>query len=121
MDMELNLKAKRKQTGFSWGPVVAFMKKTLYVESNLAIVDESVTSPLMGLFIQKDIDRVTLNAEVKLGTILDYHADIQYRMQNNFAVGAFFDSSSITKDNNKHTFSRYGLNLNYTFDFLETN
>lgn len=119
MDMELSLKAKRKQSGFSWGPVAAFMKKTLYVESNLAIVDESVTSPLLGLFIQKEIDRVTMNAEVKMGTILDYHADIQYRMQNNFAVGAFFDSSSITKDNNKHTFSRYGLNLNYTFDFLE--
>jgi hypothetical protein len=120
MDMELNLKAKRKQTSFSWGPVAAFIKKTLYVEKNLAIADESVTSPLLGLFIQKEIDRVTLNAEVKMGTILDYHADIQYRMQNNFAVGAFFDSSSITKDNNKHTFSRYGLNLNYTFDFLET-
>lgn len=119
MDMELSLKAKRKQSGFSWGPVAVFMKKTLYVESNLAIVDESVTSPLLGLFIQKEIDRVTMNAEVKMGTILDYHADIQYRMQNNFAVGAFFDSSSITKDNNKHTFSRYGLNLNYTFDFLE--
>lgn len=120
MDMELNLKAKRKQSGFSWGPMAAFMKKTLYVESNLAITDESVSSPLLGVFIQKDIDSVTLNAEVKFGTILDYHADIQYRMKNNFAVGAFFDSSSITKDNNKHTFTRYGLNVNYTFDFLDT-
>lgn len=120
MDMELNIKAKRKQTSFSWGPVAAFMKKTIYVESNLTIVDESVTSPLLGLFIQKEIDRVALNAEIKMGTILDYHADIQYRMKNNFSAGVFFDSSSITKDNNKHTFSRYGLNLIYTFDFLET-
>lgn len=120
MDMELNLKAKRKQKNFSWGPVAAFMKKTLYVESNLAITDESVTSPLLGLFIQKDMGQMTMNAEIKMGTILDYHADIQYRMQNNFAVGVFFDSSAITKDNNKHTFSRYGLNVNYTFDFLET-
>lgn len=119
-DMELSLKAKRLQSSFSWGPIAAFSKKTLYVESNLAIIDESVSSPALGLFIQKEVNSITMNAEVKMGTILDYHADIQYRMRNNFAIGAFFDSSSVTKDNNKHTFSRYGLNLNYTFDFLET-
>lgn len=119
-DAELNLKAKRVQPIFSWGPVAAFMKKTLYVEKSLAITDESVSSPLLGFFIQKEVNQLTMNAEIKLGTILNYHADIQYRMKNNFAVGAFFDSSSITKDNNKHTFSSYGLNLNYTFDFLDT-
>ena len=120
MDMELNLKAKRNQTSFSWGPLLAFMNKTLYVESNLVIKDESVTSPLLGLFIQKEIDLITMNAEIKMGTMINYHAAIEYQMKNNFAIGAFVDSSSITKDNNKHTFSRYGLNLNYTLDFLES-
>jgi hypothetical protein len=120
MDMELNLKVTRKQTSFSWGPVAALMKKTLYVESNQSIAEESVSSPLLGLFFQKESDSFTMNAEVKLGTILDYHGDIQYRVRNNFAIGIFFDSSSITKDDNKHTFVRYGLNLNYTFNFLDT-
>ncbi|MBC7713230.1 MAG: hypothetical protein H7177_07820 [Rhizobacter sp.] len=119
-DMEINLKAKRQQSGFSWGPVAAFMKKTIYVESNLTIVDQSVSSPLLGVFIQKEFDRVTMNAEAKMGTILDLHADFQYRMRNNFSAGLFFDTSSLTKENSKHTFTRYGLNLNYTFDFLDT-
>lgn len=120
-DIEFNLKAKREQSQFSWGPVAAFMKKTLYVESNLAITDESVTSPIVGLFIQKDLGDLTLNGEIKLGSILDYHADLQYKLKNNFSIGTFFDASAITKDDNKHTFNRYGLNVNYTFDFLETN
>lgn len=118
-DIEFNLKAHRRQSGFSWGPMVAFMKKTLYVESNLAISDESVSTPLAGIFIQKEIQRLTLNAELKVGTVLDYHADIHYRFQNNYSVGAFFDSSAITKDNNKHSATRYGLSLSYTFDFFD--
>ena len=118
MEIEINLKAKRKESSFSWGPILAYMKKNLYIESNLMIKDEVVISPLLGIFIQKDIDSLTMNAEIKMGTIFDIHTDIQYRMKNNFSMGAFFDSSAVTKENNKHSFSRYGLNLNYTFDFL---
>ena len=117
--MDLNLQLKRKQDGFSWGPALAFMKKTLYVESNLAIKDQSLTSPLFGFFFQKEIDLITLNTEIKMGAILNFNADIQYRFKSNIEVGAFIDSTSITKDDNKHSFLRYGLNLNYVFDFLE--
>ncbi len=118
-DVELNLKAHRIQSSFSWGPVAAFMKKTLYVESNLAIKDEGISSPLLGVFIQKEINNLTFNAEVKMGTMTNFGAGVQYRMKNNYSVGAIFDSTSVTKDDNKHSFSRYGLNLNYTFDFLD--
>lgn len=118
-DMELNFKAARDQTSFSWGPTLAVIKKTLYVESNLAISAQGMTSPLLGIFIQKDIGRFSMNAEIKFGGMLDYHADIQYALKNKISVGAFFDATSVTKDTSKHSFSRFGLNLNYTFPFLD--
>ena len=119
MDIEFNLKVKRKQNSFLWGPTVSYGKKNLYVESSLAIKDESLTSPLLGLFIQKNINLITLNAEIQMGTLINFHADLQYRINHNFSFGAFIDSASLTKDNNNHTLSKYGLNLNYTFDFLD--
>lgn len=118
-DVELNLKAHKTQSSFSWGPVIAFMKKTLYVESNLAISSSSQSSPLLGLFIQKNFERTSLNAEAKFGGALDFHADALYDVKKNISVGPFVDFSSITKDGNKHSFTRFGLNLNYTFLFLE--
>lgn len=118
-DGELNVKAHRLQPNFSWGPVAAFMKKTLYIESNLAIIDEGISTPLIGAFIQKEFNNITMDAEVKMGTLLNLQAGIQYRLQNNLSLGVIFDSTSITKDNNKHSFSRYGLNINYTFDLLD--
>jgi hypothetical protein len=117
-DFELNLKAAKNQTNFSWGPVVAMIKKTLYVESNLAITSEGLSSPLLGAFIQKEIGNISLNAEVKFGGMLDYHADLQYALKNRISVGAFVDGTSVSKDASKHSFSRMGLNLNYIFPFL---
>lgn len=114
-DLELNLKLHKVQNSFSWGPVIAVLKRTLYVESNLAITNENLTVPVAGLFIQKSIDRFTLNSEIKAGSLVDYHADVQYEFKKNIAAGVFFDSTSITKDANKHSFSRMGLNFNYTF------
>ncbi len=119
-DLELNIKLHRVQSAFSWGPILAFAKRTLYVESNLAISDEGLSSPLAGIFIQKNIERLRLNAEVKFGTFLDLHGDFQYRFKEHYGAGAFFESSSVTKDNNKHSFTRFGVLLNYNFDFLET-
>lgn len=119
-DFELNLKAAKNQASFSWGPVVAVIKKTLYLESNRAITAQGLTSPLLGLFIQKDIGKLAMNAEVKFGGMLDYHADIQYALKNRISVGAFFDGSSVTKEGGKHSFSRMGLNLNYIFPFLDS-
>ncbi|MDD4976013.1 MAG: hypothetical protein PHY93_16785 [Bacteriovorax sp.] len=118
-DFELNLKAARNQTNFSWGPVVAMVKKTLYVESNLAITAEGFSSPLLGAFIQKEIGKISMNAEVKFGAILDYHVDLQYALKNRISVGAFVDGTSVSKDASKHSFSRMGLNLNYIFPFLD--
>lgn len=118
-DGELNVKAHRLQPNFSWGPVAAFIKKTLYIESNLAIVDEGISTPLIGAFIQKEFNNITMDAEVKIGPLLNLQAGIQYRLQNNLSLGVIFDSISVTKDNNKHSFSRYGLNINYTFDLLD--
>jgi hypothetical protein len=118
-DFELNLKAAKNQTHFSWGPVVAMIKKTLYVESNLAINAEGLTSPLIGVFIQKEIGKISMNAEVKFGGMLDYHADFQYALKNRISVGAFLDGTSVTKNTSKHSFSRMGLNLNYIFPFLD--
>ncbi|MBC7539140.1 MAG: hypothetical protein H7281_09980 [Bacteriovorax sp.] len=119
-DFELNLKTANNQSSFSWGPVVALLKKTLYVESNLAINAEGITSPLIGVFIQKEIGKISMNAEVKFGGMLDYHADFQYALKNRISVGAFFDGTSVTKDISKHSFSRMGLNLNYIFPFLDS-
>lgn len=118
-DFELNFKAVKNQSSFSWGPVVAMIKKTIYVESNLAITAQSLSSPLLGIFIQKDIGKFSTNAEVKFGGMLDYHADLQYALKNRISVGAFFDGTSMTKDASKHSFSRMGLNLNYIFPFLD--
>ncbi|MBY0412560.1 MAG: hypothetical protein K2Q18_00270, partial [Bdellovibrionales bacterium] len=118
-DIELNLKAKRFESSFSWGPLAAFMKKTIYIESSFTIIDENVSSPLAGVFIQKNMNQFTINAEIKFGSMLAFHADIEYRMKNNLSIGAFMDSTSLSKDNNDHAFIRYGLNLNYTFDFLD--
>lgn len=119
-DFEINLKAGRTLTNFNWGPVLAMIKKTLYVESNLAISDQALSSPLLGIFIQKDIGQLSLNAEIKFGGMLDYHADVQYALKNRISIGAFFDGTSVTKDEAKHSFSRMGLMLNYIFPFLET-
>lgn len=118
-DFELNLKAAKNQASFSWGPVVAIIKKTLYVESNLAVTAKGLTSPLLGVFIQKDIGKLAMNAEVKFGGMLDYHADLQYALKNRISVGAFFDGASVTKEGGKHSFTRMGLNLNYIFPFLD--
>lgn len=119
-DLELNFKAHKVQSSFSWGPVIAFMKKTLYVESNLAITDASQSSPLAGVFIQKNFEHVSLNAEAKFGGVLDLHADVLFDVRKNISVGPFIDSTSLTKDASKHSFSRFGLNFNYTFPLLET-
>lgn len=118
-DFELNLKASKYQSNFSWGPVIAVIKKTLYVESNLAITAQGLTSPLLGVFIQKEIGKFSMNAEVEFGGMLAYQASVQYALKNRISVGAFFDATTATKDAGKHSFSRIGLNLNYIFPFLE--
>ena len=118
-DFEVNVKAHRLQTSFSWGPVLAFMKKTLYVESGLTIKDEGLSTPLVGIFLQKELSAFTIEAEAKVGALQNIQAGFQYHMKNNISVGAMFDTTSTSKDNNKHSFSRYGLNLNYIFDLLD--
>lgn len=118
-DFELNLKAAKRQTDFSWGPVVSLVKKTLYVESNLAIIAAGQSSPLLGVFIQKEFDRMSVNAEIKMGGMTDLHFDMQYALKNRISIGAFFDSTTLSKEESKHSFSRMGLNLNYIFPFLE--
>ena len=114
-DMELNFKVHRFSEGLSWGPVFAFIKKTLYVESNLAITSATHASPLLGAFIQKNFEKVTINAEAKFGGTLDLHADLLMEVKKNIMVGPFIDSTTLTKDTNKHSFSRFGMNLSYTF------
>lgn len=118
-DYELNLKTYHKQSNFSWGPVVSFVKKTLYIESNLAIISENKSSPLIGIFIHKSIDSFLINAEIKVGGMLNYHTDLQYKINNQVFLGGFFDSTNLTKDNSKHSFGSIGLNLNYTFALLD--
>ncbi|MGZ3787764.1 MAG: hypothetical protein ACXVLQ_04535 [Bacteriovorax sp.] len=123
-DGELNFKAfvnnGEIESGFSWGPVIAFMKKTLYVEESLAINSANQSSPLLGFFVQKNMDLVSLNAEAKFGGTLDLHADALFYVKKNISVGPFFNLTTLTKEANRHSFSRLGMNLNYTFPLLET-
>lgn len=119
MDMDVSLKFVRNQEGFSWGPMAAFMKRTLYVEDNLKIADEAFSTPLLGVFIRKSLGNVTLNAEAQFGKLLNLHADAQVRIKEHYNAGVFFDTASVTKDENKHSFTRVGLMFSYTLDFLE--
>lgn len=118
-DFEFNIKAAKNQSYFSWGPMVAMIKKTTYIESNRVITAQSISTPLLGAFLQKEVGRFTLDAEVKFGGMLDYHLGLQYALKNNISTGVFFDSTSVNKDASKHDFSRLGLNLNYMFSFLD--
>lgn len=119
-DLEINMKAGIHKSSFTWGPVLALIKKTLYVESNLAITSEGLSSPAAGVFIQKEIGRFSMNAEVKFGGLLNYHADINYALKNKIGLGLFFDSISVTKEPAKHSFSSMGLKVDYHFAFLDT-
>lgn len=119
-DYEMNLKAARSQSQFTWGPVIAIVKKTLYVESNLAINAESALSPLLGVFIKRELSDLTMNAELKFGGMLNYHADLQYVLKKRMMIGPFLEGTSLKKESSKHSFFSLGLNLSYIFPFLET-
>lgn len=116
-DFNFNLKLHRLEASFQWGPVLSFAKKTLYVEKNLSITDEGLSAPMGGLFIQKNIERLKMNAEVKFGGLLSLNGSLQYLFKDQYSAGAFVESTSLTKDNNKHTSQTFGLLFNYTFDF----
>lgn len=118
-DLDIIFKAHKIENSFSWGPIFSIMKKTLYVESSRSITSASQTTPLAGVFIQKDFEKITINANGQYGGAFILHADFLVSIKNKISAGAFFDSTSLTKDGAKHSFSRMGLNLNYTFDLLE--
>lgn len=118
-DFELNLKAHKVESNFSWGPVVSFTKKTLYIESNRTIAGSSSLSPLLGAFVQKNFDHLSISAEAKFGGAMNFYADALYNVKQNISLGPFFDLTNISKEGNKHSFTRFGMNLNYTFLFLE--
>ena len=119
MDMDLNLKMIRKADSFSWGPMIAFVKKTIYVESNLKIADEGFSSPIAGAFIRTKLGAVDLNAEAGFGKLLSLHADAMVKIKSHYGAGVFVDNVTFTKEENKHSFMSFGLMFNYTFDFLD--
>ncbi|QDK43028.1 hypothetical protein DOM21_16515 [Bacteriovorax stolpii] len=119
MDMDLNLKMIRKSDGLSWGPMIAFAKKTIYVESNLKIADEGFSSPLAGVFVRTKLGAIDLNAEAGFGKLLFLHADAMVKIKSHYGAGVFVDNVSFTKEENKHSFMSFGLMFNYTFDFLD--
>lgn len=119
-DFELNFKAGKKEKNFIWGPIIAMIKKTLYVEAGRAITAEGLSSPLLGAFIQKNIGKLSLGAELKFGGMLNYHAEVQYAFKKRVTAGLFFEGASVTKDTSKHSFTALGLNIGYIFPFLES-
>jgi hypothetical protein len=117
-DIEGSFKLHRYQSSFTWGPLFALMKNTLYIESNLALVGTNQISPLAGLFLKKELGRFILQGEAKIGAIQNIHFDLQYLLRNRFSFGFFYDMSQIKKDASDHRFSKVGINLNYTYPML---
>jgi hypothetical protein len=114
-DIDGKIRLHHEQSAFSWGPLIAFMKQTLYVEENLAITTSGQTSPLAGLFIEKPFERAVVSAEVKAGSAFNLHAEILFDIKKNITAGPYYDSTSLTKEGSKHTTNSVGLNVNYTF------
>lgn len=119
-DLNFNLRFHHVVDDFHFGPVLSFMKKTLYEETNLTAKDKSQTVPLFGAFVRKDLEAFSALAEIKFAGAMVLYAEGSRSFKKNFSAGPFVQLLSMNKDGGKHQFTSFGLKLNYTF-FLEEN
>ncbi len=116
-DFDLTLKLLRNKNSFSWGGMLGFTQKTLYVETDRTITGTAQNYPFLGITIQRETEIFSMNAEIKAGTMLEGSGVIQYKVNNKYAVGPFFSTSNSKKDTGTHSFTQIGLKLDVAFLF----